>query len=105
MPRERDHTIELSDKEHLEKLRPISSEPLKVSKEFEEAGLIYKRPGNQEDSMSPALKEKFELARKLCKDTQIIDLKDSNAKSKSKSAKSKSKKVSAKSNKTAMASL
>lgn len=98
-PRERNYSIELSDREHLERLQPP-----KVSKEMEEAGFVYKPP-IEEESMSLALKEKFEKARKLTKDTKAIKLGENNAKSKSKSIKSKTKKNNPKSNKPAMASV
>mgnify|MGYP001590167116 CR=1 FL=1 len=102
--REKDHrieihtTIELSDQEHLERLTPPS-----VSKEMQDAGFIYKPP--EEEAMFPALKEKFEKARKITKDTKAIKLGQKDAKSKSKSTEKKPKKVSSKPNKPAMARL
>ena len=71
---------------------------------MEEVGLVYKPP-IAEDSMSPALKEKFEKARKIIKDTQITKLGHKDAKSKSKITKSKPKKNNPKSNKPAMESM
>lgn len=145
--RERDHqrekhpSIELSDKEYLENKgfvitgnfvkfnnKPhFDDEPIKVSKEMEQEGWIYREPPPK-DLMSPALKEKFKKARKICQDTKVIDLQPAeppkipmnlempkpektikeskrNAKSKSKNTKEKSKRNNSKSNKSAMANL
>lgn len=97
-PRERHHSIELSDRDHLERLLP----PI-VSKELEEAGFIYKHPIQSE--MPTELKEKFEKAKKITKDTKVIDSRKKDAKSKSKIIKSKSKKTNSKSNRTTVARL
>lgn len=83
--REHSPSIEMSDKKFIElqnkKLNPV--------------GFAY-RPPVEEESMSPTLKEKFNKARKLTKDTKVIKLEDPNAKSKSKSPKRKAKRVPAK---------
>lgn len=120
--REMHPSIELSDEEYLERQQP------KVSKDMEEAKFVYKPPVMDEESMSPALKEKFKKARKLCQDTKVVTLPPvepppiamnlempelekaikkgkKNAKDKSKSPKSKSKKNSTKSNSAAVASV
>lgn len=80
-PRERHYHIELSDKEHLERISP----PM-ISKETRNAGFVYKPPVADDDSLSPALKAKFEIARNPTKDTNA-------SKSKSKSPKSKAVKI------------
>lgn len=63
-PREKHPSIELSDREYLQ---------TRVSKEMEQEGWVYREPP-PEESMSPALKEKFKKARKICQDTKVIDL-------------------------------
>jgi hypothetical protein len=40
--------------------------------EMEQEGWVYREPP-PEESMSPALKEKFKKARKICQDTKVID--------------------------------
>lgn len=89
--------IELTDQEHLERVR--------LNQGMVDAGFIYKPPVMDEESMSPALKEKFEKARNLTKDTKITKLGQKDAKSKSKSTTSKPKKNNPKSNKPAVASI
>lgn len=115
--REMHPSIELSDEEYLarkEFLRTgnyvkfnkgpkFDDTPIKLAKQMEEAGFVYKEPVMDEDSMSPALKEKFEKARKITKDTKVIDLRKKDAKSKSKSPKSKAKKDNPKPNSAAVA--
>lgn len=64
-PREKHPSIELSDADYYATLQP------KVRKDMEEAGFVYKPPV-EEESMSPALKEKFKKARKICEDTKTI---------------------------------
>lgn len=96
--REKDHqrekhtSIELSDHEHLIRLGCVPTghyvkfndkphfddEPLKVSKEMEQEGWVYKEPP-PEDAMSPALKEKFKKARKICQDTKVVTINGSEA--------------------------
>lgn len=98
-PRERVHTIELSDKDHLERLLPPQ-----VSKEMEDARFVYKPPVDEE-AMSPALKEKFEKARKITKDTKVIDLRKKDVRKKSKTSKKTAAKNNTKPNKPAMASI
>ncbi len=104
--RERHPTIELSDLEHLERLgvKFCDDSPIKVSKDMEQAGFVYKEPVSEE-AMSPALKKKFEKARQLTKDTKVIDLRKKDAKNKSKSPASKPKKNDRKPNKAAVASI
>lgn len=96
-PREKHHKIELSDRDHRERLQPT----LIISKELQDAGFVYKPP-IEEDAMSPALKEKFEKARKLTKDTKVVDIRKKDAKSKSKSTERKSKKIHSKSKRSAV---
>lgn len=81
---EKHPSIELSDQEHLSKLVPsghyvkfnkgtkFDDEPLKVSKDMEEAGFVYKPL--VEENMSPVLKKKYRLAKKICADTQVIKI-------------------------------
>lgn len=79
--RENHLSIELSDSEHLERngfLRighfvDLNKHPLKVSREMEQEGWVYREPP-PEESMSLALKEKFKKARKIEQDTYVIDL-------------------------------
>lgn len=61
-PREKHYSIELTDKEHRERL--------------EAAKLIYKPPPPVEE-MTPELKKKFEKAQELTKETKVIKLKES----------------------------
>jgi len=74
--RERHLTIELSDRDHLIKMRP----PI------------------DESSMSDSLKEKLWKARRIAKDTKVVDLRKKDEKNKSKSIAKKPKKVHTKSN-------
>ncbi len=62
--------------------------------------LVYKPP--IESEMTPALKEKFEKAKRITKDTKVIDLRGKDEKSKSKSAKGKPKKNNSKPLKSAV---
>lgn len=85
--REKHASIELYDREYLEKKGFILSDhhvkfntgpkfddtPLRVSKEMEQEGWVYKEPPS-EQAMSPALKEKFKKARKICQETKIKTL-------------------------------
>ncbi|MEN6512221.1 MAG: hypothetical protein ABFD00_10395 [Chloroherpetonaceae bacterium] len=110
-------SIELSDTEFLNKLID--------SREMDQVGFIYQEVIPNE-KIPRELKEKFELARKICLDTQIIDLRPSNpvslkseipelekdikegkknAKSKDKTVKTKTKKVNSRTNKTTMESI
>jgi hypothetical protein len=77
-PRERDYSIELSDQEHLQRLRPNT--------------IINESPPIALNLEMPILEKAIKEGKK-------------NAKSKSKSPKSKTKKNNSKSNKPAMASL
>lgn len=88
-PREKHHTIELSDREHRESF---------------EAKLVYVPPPPVEE-MSPALKEKFNKARELTKDTKVIKLKEGkkNVRKKSKTSKKATAKTNSKSDAAAMA--
>ncbi len=88
-PREKHHTIELSDREHRERL---------------EAKFVYVPPPPVED-MSPALKAKFNKARELTKDTKVIKLKEGkkNVGKKSKNSKKTATKNNPKSNPPAVA--
>lgn len=86
---EKDSNIELSDKEYAERsavLRGIypqscnvdkksNDEPFKVSKEMQQEGWVYKELPPEEE-MSPALKEKFKKAKKICQNTKVIDLRE-----------------------------
>ncbi|CAB4132283.1 hypothetical protein UFOVP256_14 [uncultured Caudovirales phage] len=95
-PREKHHSIELTDREHLERLGvKFSDDPLYVKFNTE---LVYRPP--EEGYLTPALKEKKALAEKITKDTKVIDL---NEKSKSKTTKRKPKKNNSKSNAAAVA--
>lgn len=87
VPRERDYTIELSDKEHRERLQP------RVGKEMEDAGFTYRDPASEDSNMTKFMKNKFDNANKLTKDTQTINLRKEDAPSKSKSIKKKSTKI------------
>lgn len=42
----------------------FNDEPINVSKQMEQAGLVYREPP-PEESMSPVLKEKFKIAREI----------------------------------------
>lgn len=60
---------------HIQKLMSVITdmrEPFKVSKEMEEEGWVYRQPCTA--NMCEALKQKFDLADALCKETQIITL-------------------------------
>lgn len=86
-PREANTSIELSDKEYLERngfvrtghfvkfndKRHFNDELLKVSKEMEQEGWVYREPP-PEESMSTALKEKFMKAKNIAQDIQVTDL-------------------------------
>jgi hypothetical protein len=61
--REKHYSIELTDKEHMERL--------------EAAKFVYKPP-SKEGEMNPAQKDKFEKVRKITKDMKTINLKESN---------------------------
>jgi len=98
-PREKHPSIELSDQEHLDRLRP-----LKVNKQLEDAGFVYNPPVDEE-AMSPALKEKFEKARNITKHTKVVDLRGKDEKSKSKATERKPKKNNPKPNKPAVAKI
>lgn len=77
--------IEMSDQEYLERLM--------LSREMLDAGYVFNPP--DESTMSPALKEKFELAKKLTK--EILPRKK-DEKNKNKVSKKTTKKVHSKSN-------
>ena len=94
-PREKNHSIELTDREHLERLGVKFNDPPSYVK-FN-TDLVYRPP--EEAQLTPALKEKKALAEKITKETKVIDL---NAKSKSKTIKSKPKKNNSKSNSAAV---
>lgn len=91
-PREKHYSIELTDKEHMEKL--------------EATRLVY-RPIPKEENMNPELKEKFDKARELTKDTKIIKLKEDNknVRKKSQTSKKTAKKTNPKPNTTAVAQI
>ncbi len=84
LPRER---IEIREKDQL----PYSAE------------LIYRPLDQSAIDSDEKLKEKYELAKKICEETQILDLGLDNAKNKSKTAPKKHKKVSPKLHKAAVA--
>jgi len=90
-PREKDYSIELTDQQHREKLEAQTK-------------LVYKPPVEDGD-MTPALKEKFEKARDLTKDTKVTKLKEGkkNERKKSKTTKKTSSKNNPKSNTSAVA--
>src|ERR1700752_1054067 len=85
---EKHPTIELSDREYLEKKRFVltdsyvkfnkepyfNDEPLKVSKEMEEAGWVYREPCTVDENSSEYLKQKKALAEALCKETKVITI-------------------------------
>ena len=83
-PREKHHSIEMSDKDHRESL---------------EVKLVY-RPPPPEEKMNPELKEKFKIARDLTKDTQVTKLKQGkkSERKENKNPTSKAKKNDSKSN-------
>ena len=95
-PREKHHSIELTDREHLERLGVKFNDPPSYVKFNTE--LVYRPP--EEAKLTPALKAKKALAEKITKDTKVIDL---NEKSKSKTPKRKSKKNNSKPNAAAVA--
>lgn len=89
------HNIELSDQEHLKRIRFM------LGKEDENTvEMVYSPP--IESELPPELKEKFDLAKKLCNDTQTIDLRKKNAKTSSKISTKSTKKNNSKSLQTAM---
>lgn len=84
---EKNLTIELSDREHLERLYP------QVTKKMAEAGFIYRPHASEDSNMTECLKKKFEKAKQITKDTKTINLRKEDAPSKSKSIKKKSTKI------------
>jgi len=80
--REKHKTIELS---HVENST--------LPKYMLDAGFVYRPIDIDEYKMSPILKEKLDKAIRICGDTKTIEIKESNAKSKSKTTKKKNKKV------------
>ena len=101
--RERHTSIELSDREQLERLGVRFT--FNAAELDREVKLVYKPPVTDEESMSPALKKKLETARNITKDTQVIDLRKKDAKIKSKSTSRKPKKDNSSCNIPAMESV
>jgi hypothetical protein len=90
-PREKDVRIELSDREHADRL--------------EAAKFVYKPPSLQD--IPPEMLKKYQIAKKLTEETKVIKIKgvEKNEKSKSKIPKKGTKKVPAKSKPTAVESI
>lgn len=94
-------SIELSDKELLERLRGYRN--IFTQTEDYSADIVYKPP--IESELPIELKEKFEIVKKLMKNTKTIDIRKKNEKSKSKTAKGTAKKNNSKANKSAVESV
>ncbi len=86
----------------------ISIEKPEISQYFKDAGFVYKTPLDDSDihDESTVLGNKYKLAKQICDNTTVIDLKEKPVeKDKSKSTERKPKKIHKQSNKSAVASL
>lgn len=72
-PREKHHSIELTDREHLERLGVRFPTEPRLGVKFN-SGLGYRPP--EETNLTPALKDKKALAEKIAKETNVIDIRN-----------------------------